>query len=245
MLLNTTVSSVPKQWKLQEGARIAFVDPKWEERLDAGRRSLLARLRAKAVGPGRIYMMKPFLPWLLPTVKRAVVVDHDLYFVEPPARLWSEFRRFDHSQMIGVARDVMGAVLYPDSTFGVNGGVQLLHLERMRSTPKYEHALNTIANSGAVIGYLGDQTLYTLIGDAHPDLLYHLSCKFNRQLNVHFRMPVEAYACGDGCAVIHGNQPHWKSEMKRWRAGSWSISNLRHLPVHLRVAFQNCTELPP
>lgn len=245
MLLNTTISRVPKQWKLQAEDRITFVDPKWEERLDARRRSLLARLRATARGPGLIYMMKPFLPWMLPTVRRAIVLDHDLYFVEPPARLWSEFRRFDHSQMIGVARDVMGSVLYPDSTFGVNGGVQLLDLERMRSTPKYEQALNTIANSGAVIGYLGDQTLYTLIGDAHPDLLYHLSCKFNRQLNVHFRMPVEAYACGDGCAVIHGNQPRWKSEMKRWGAGSWSLSNLRHLPMHLRAAFQNCTELPP
>ena len=209
-----------------------FVSPSWTTRLDAHRARLLRRLQSTARGPGPVYLLKAFLPWLLPEVERAVVLDFDLLCVQPIAQVWEEFGRFSPSHVMGAAQDIASSKLYPNSEFGVNGGVQLLHLGRMRSGP-YEAALETISHTREM-GYLGDQTLYTALSDLHPLMLFRLSCRFNRQLNRHFALPAEAYACADGCAIVHGNQPSWKHVIR-------SASGVfRRLPPFMRGAFRNC-----
>ncbi len=241
VLLNTTRSEIPRQWSVPSASRVVYVDESWTTRLDATRLGLLRRLRATAHGPGTLYMLKPFLPWLLPTARRAIVVDFDLYCLEPLPTLWHEFDNFSASQMIGVARDVMGPKLYPNFEFAANGGVQLLHLERMRKGT-YESAMRRIASSMR-IGYLGDQTFYTHIGRIRPEWIHPLSCRYNRQLNLHFSMPIEAYACEDGCAIIHGNQRRWKRDIRRWQESptrAWSLQWIEPFPSNLRAAFANC-----
>ena len=39
------------------------------------------------------------------------------------------------------------------------------------------------------IGYLVDQTVYARISEKYPEMFYHLSCRYNRQLNTHFSLP--------------------------------------------------------
>ena len=49
---------------------------------------------------------------------------------------------------------------------GFNGGVQLLRLDRMRAERSYDQWLDYVASGrdGRRLGYLGDQTLYTILG---------------------------------------------------------------------------------
>lgn len=75
IVLNTSRASVPVQWGLTAENPVSFLDEPWVDRLDATRRQLLWKLRATARGPGRIYLLKAFLPWLLPRVERVVVED--------------------------------------------------------------------------------------------------------------------------------------------------------------------------
>ena len=243
VVLNTTLSTLPRQWRLSS-ERVVFIDESWVERLDAPRADLLRRLRATTRGPGALYLVKAFLPWLLPHEERVTVLDFDLLLVHPLSLLEREFKRFDSEQLIGVAADVMASRLYPSSAFGVNGGVQLLRLDRMRLGP-YEAAVRDIALSAdKPIGYLGDQTLYTHIADLHPRLVYRLSCRFNRQLNTHFHMSKRSYACQDGCAVLHGNQAWWKPHITRWQnltSTGTILSELEaYLPPHIKPAFADC-----
>ena len=130
----------------------------------------------------------------------------------------------------------MARFLYPNASLGPNGGVQLLKLDRMRAGA-YAAALASLR--GKTLGYLGDQTAYARMSEAHPELFHRLSCRFNRQLSTHFHAPVSAYACAEGCDVLHGNQPVYKSAIQRAAAGD--AGPLRSLvPRRLRPAFANC-----
>lgn len=241
IVLNTSRASVPVQWGLTAENPVSFLDEPWVDRLDATRRQLLWKLRATARGPGRIYLLKAFLPWFLPRVERVVVVDFDLLCLEPLPNIEREFDRFDYRQLIGAVRDVAHTRLYPNSTYGVNGGVVLMRLDRMR-IGAYEDAMWRVAESGhrLPIGYLGDQTLYTYVHAMHPWMLYRLSCRFNRQLSTHFALPARAYECGEGCTILHGNQPKWKPVLREWQHTTLRRGLRHELPMRLWSAFANC-----
>ena len=64
------------------------------------------------------------------------------------------------------------------------------------------------------LGHIGDQDWLTLFGMAAPDLVYPLSCLFNRQINEEYNSGVWKdifkffYACENGTEeayVLHGN----------------------------------------
>ena len=174
--------------------------------LDANKTGLLNELQSRTTGPGRAYVLKLMLPWLLPRVERAIVLDFDLWVREPLERLAREFDAFARRHMVGVVPDIAAARLYPDSPLGANGGVQLMHLRRMRE----EGWERMLRRHTEWVGYLGDQTVHAHLARLHTDRYRRLSCRYNRQLNTHFWLPNSAYTCADGCAIVHGNQPRFK-----------------------------------
>ena len=191
-----------------------FVSPTSIERLPPRLQNVYKQLAARAHGPGPLYLVKAMLPWLLPSTDRVLALDFDLLFNTPVSTLWSEFDRFNESQMIGVAEEFAGNNTYGNYRFGVNGGVQLLHLARMR-TGAYERMLHHIAASPSRrIGYLGDQTLLTYLAEEAPAMFFKLSCRFNYQLNREHGARI--YRCDDGCSVVHGNFASWKPFFRRW-----------------------------
>ena len=197
--------------------------------------TLLHNLRRKTHGPGSAYVTKLVLPWILPGVTHAIVLDYDLW-TSSLLSLSEEFHNFSSTQQIGLAQDVAWKHLYPNASLGANGGVQLLHLERMRSGI-YETALR---EEKRYIGYLGDQTVYARISEKYPEMFYHLSCRYNRQMNTHFSLPPSAYSCRDGCAILHGNQPRYKHAIKLANEANRTDALLRLiLPVY-RSQFENC-----
>lgn len=213
---------------------VTCVDP--ETVLSERYLTLLHTLRRKTHGPGSVYVTKLVLPWILPNVTHAVVLDYDLWTSSSFLELSEEFKKFSSTQQIGLAPDIAWKQLYPNANLGANGGVQVLHLERMRSGT-YERALR---EEKRYIGYLGDQTMYSHISEKHPDMFYHLSCRYNRQMNTHFSLPASAYGCQDGCAILHGNQPRYKHAIKVANEANRTDVLRRIIPPMYRSQFENC-----
>lgn len=168
-------------------------------------------LSALATGPGRAYLYKPLLHWVLPaSLRRVIVLDTDVAVVRDLRALWSAFASFGGA-VVGVANEqsIMYQRVSDWQLVGKNGGVQLLHLARMRSSLAYASALERVASArgGRRIGYLGDQTLYTFLAAEEPRLVHRLGCEWNRQLSPGRTSFANAslHACPARCGILHAN----------------------------------------
>lgn len=70
---------------------------------------------------------------------------------------------------------------------GLNSGVVMLNLERIRRSKLFEDVLRPehverLVHKYQFRGHLGDQDYYTLLGYDVPGLIYRLDCVWNRQL---------------------------------------------------------------
>lgn len=70
---------------------------------------------------------------------------------------------------------------------GLNSGVVLLHLKRIRKSQIYHQQLHDtevrrLTSKYMFKGHLGDQDFFTLLGYEFPNLIYRLDCVWNRQL---------------------------------------------------------------
>ena len=149
------------------------------------------------------YLYKAFLPWLLPEVRRCILVDYaDFVFLESPCRLWREFDALGSTAALAMAEDVAGNVLYPSLPLKPNSGLVLMDLHRLRQRPEY---LRALARHSKSVGDLADQTLFAQLSADQPALFHQLSCMWNRQLNMHTPVPSARYRCADGCAALHTN----------------------------------------
>lgn len=186
--------------------------------MDAAAGCLYKYLSKSSHGPGPQYTRKVFLPWILPRgVRRALVLDTDVAVFGNVWELWLSFRRF-RGAVAGLVNEQND--LYAPMV-GKNGGLQLLDLERARTSRTYLHFLDTFDIHGYKIGYLGDQTFYTILGHIHPSLLHTLGCEWNRQLNTHFGADIGRIGrCQRGCAMLHANQAPVKCLVRELQRGA-------------------------
>ena len=101
--------------------------------------ALHRNLSKLGVGPSFIYMYKPFLYQLLP-LDRVLVLDFDVLIFGDLRELWDQFDAFSPSSVLGLAHSQspeyseLGTWPHkPGPRAGLNGGVQLQHLARMRA----------------------------------------------------------------------------------------------------------------
>ena len=174
-----------------------------------------------------VFLWKPFL-YKLVMLDKVIVLDLDVALVGPVGirGLWSEFDAFSQTQVIGLAKEQGPTYARVRPTHvGVNGGVQLQDLERMRFTasehalgasPSYEETLGAYAAGefpgwDAVQPALGDQTLYTRLCNRQPHLCRIVPCGWNRQLSTTFfsvsNFQSEWHNCSSSCELLHFNQP--------------------------------------
>ena len=112
--------------------------------------SYLASLHPQCDGHGYAYLfLKLLAPQLFPAAARLIALDSDVFVVADPLHLWREFDSFGPSHLVSMAPDQSDRYYYRlqdehDEVFsagwvgvpsrvGVNGGVALLHAERMRA----------------------------------------------------------------------------------------------------------------
>uniref|UniRef100_A0A1B6G689 Xyloside xylosyltransferase 1 n=1 Tax=Cuerna arida TaxID=1464854 RepID=A0A1B6G689_9HEMI len=166
---------------------------------------------------------------------RAVLLDVDTKLVDDIALLFQEFNRFGERAVLGIAPELspvyqhilysyrsrhkhtpLGSPLSLGGFPGVNSGVLLLHLDRLRASAEYNHlltpqAVRRLANKYSFKGHLGDQDWYTLVGMDRPHLLHLLPCGWNRQLcdwwrDHGYRDVFDSFAyCSQRTRLYHGN----------------------------------------
>ncbi len=213
---------------------------------------LHAYLSESSHGPGPQYMHKVFLHWILPaSLRRVLVLDTDVAFFGDVWELWQLFQHF-RGAVAGLANEQND--LYAPMV-GKNGGLQLLDLEQLRASRVYLQFLDTFHAHGYKIGYLGDQTFYTILGHIHPSLVYTVGCQWNRQLNTHFGADISRFGkCERGCAMLHANQAPVKCLVRQlqrrasvscheWRRVVKSGPSCVHMNNASRVAFRNALEM--
>ena len=156
-------------------------------------------------GPGPQYLYKPLLHYIMPAdVRRLILLDTDVVLVRDVADLYHEFDQFG-TALLGIARE-QSRLMEPLT--GTNGGVQLLDIQKMRASAEYNGLLDKHATGkdGRRIGYLGDQTLYTYLLAARPDLFAWLPCEWNRQISAHFGFHnATVHECPRRCGILHAN----------------------------------------
>ena len=154
---------------------------------------------------------------VLPHVPRIIAVDTDLVFTRDVAELWALFDSFTETQMIGAVPQqsdwysgsrVKAEWRWPAVDRGINSGVMLLHLDRMRYT-RWRHTWTALARAqlsgGSTLAPLADQDVFNLAMTRKPDAFAVLPCVWNVQMH-EYSGP---YPCSDarGAAVIHWNSP--------------------------------------
>uniref|UniRef100_A0A182P3M5 Xyloside xylosyltransferase 1 n=1 Tax=Anopheles epiroticus TaxID=199890 RepID=A0A182P3M5_9DIPT len=99
---------------------------------------------------------------------------------------------------------------------GLNSGVVMLHLDRIRRSRLYEEIIkeSTVRNMAekySFQGHLGDQDFFTLMGFEFPGLIYRLDCVWNRQLCTWWREHGYSdifdsyFHCEGTVKIYHGN----------------------------------------
>ncbi|GFN96405.1 xyloside xylosyltransferase 1-like [Plakobranchus ocellatus] len=182
-----------------------------------------------------LFFISTVLHRFLPrNISRLVLLDVDLVFKSDIAGLFAQFDDFTETQAVGIARENQPVYQHvfrkyrlsnpgtkigeppPDGLTGVNSGVLLLDLDKLRCSQTYnsmflpEH-IPSLVSKYMMQAHLGDQDFYTLLQLEQPQLLHILPCGWNRQLCQWWRMEgLESafdlfYKCEKPIHVLHGN----------------------------------------
>jgi hypothetical protein len=212
--------------------------------------SLYKQLSRTATGPGPIYLYKPLLHLVLPSwLTKLIVLDTDLFVTADIAGLWGEFARFSSTALLGLAVEQCPSYQQVRALggFGLNGGVQLLHLSRMRASARYAEVLAAYTSTPmrypmkeGGIGWLGDQTLYSWMSvnaSGGRSVFHLLPCGWNRQTGTHMAgWPHfwRDHQCDAPCNLIHGNFVGHKRFMESLKADPGGASCKRVVAQYKR-----------
>ena len=203
--------------------------------IPASVKALFKRLSSTATGPGPIYLYKPLLHLVLPSwLSHVIVLDTDLFLFSDISGLWAEFARFKKNELLGVAAEQCPSYQEVRALggIGLNGGVQLLALRRMRQSRSYAKLIEDYASRGfgghpmkpGGIGWLGDQTLYSWMsvnGTGGREVFHLIPCGWNRQIGTHMAgWPHfwRDHTCITPCHLLHGNYVGHKKFMEALKA---------------------------
>lgn len=159
-----------------------------------------------------LFFLAPFYPSFFPNLRKLIVVDLDVEFRVGVEELAQQFSLLDEEQLMALARDqspyypfITGAQDKPRK--GLNSGVALYHLERMRSSLVYREELTRERMAQLSDKYLpspdwslGDQDWLTLLSWEHPSLVASLPCRYNS-------MQCHTAAFGDDAMLAKANLP--------------------------------------
>ncbi|XP_060863758.1 xyloside xylosyltransferase 1 [Metopolophium dirhodum] len=181
-----------------------------------------------------VFYLSPALHLVAPnSLDKAIVVDVDTAFQSTICDLYNVFDNFTNTQLFGLAPElspVYHHILWkwrnyrgdkyntqPQTNLnGLNSGVLLSYLERIRKSAEYNRLISpewisSVVQKYLFKGHLGDQDWYTLVSYEHPELIYRLSCGWNRQLCTWWKLhgyadTFDSFArCTEKVHLYHGN----------------------------------------
>ncbi len=201
---------------------------------------LIAKLQERFSSPGGNYRDPIFFLGvglhriLPPEIGKVIKLDFDILLRSNVIDLQKELAAFQDTNVIGLGPELQpvyrrglrkyrdenpttraGSPL-PEGQPGLNAGVTLFDLDRMRRSEAYNAALepaaiDALATKYHFKGHLGDQDFYTLLSFEHEELFYKLDCAYNRQLCTWWKDHSEPgvfdvyHACPGEPKIYHGN----------------------------------------
>ncbi|XP_063233304.1 glucoside xylosyltransferase 1 isoform X1 [Bacillus rossius redtenbacheri] len=207
-----------------------------------------------------------FLPTLLPQEDALLYVDTDTLFLGPLRDVWDHFRLMNASQMAALSpeHEEPNAGWYNRfarhpyyGKLGVNSGVMLMNLTRMRAFSWTDYVVPVYKEYKLRITW-GDQDIINIIFHFHPGELYVYSCRYNYRPDHCMYMSVCRSAEQQGVAVLHGSRGSFHAEkqpafravyraFEEYQLGSDQYANL-YLPMKNYLestAATNCGKLQP
>lgn len=143
-------------------------------------------------------------------------LDSDTLFLSPVREVWSFFEQFNSSQIAGMAPEHEDTnagwynrfsrhPYYPP--LGVNSGVMLMNLTRMRQFNWTERIL-PIYDTYKLKLVWGDQDIINILFHFHPEKLFVFSCAYNYRADHCMYMSV----CNTtSIEILHGNRGYFHS----------------------------------
>ena len=205
---------------------------------------------------------------VLPNIDAVIVLDGgDQLIFDDIARLWAHFRNFDSKQYVGFALEPPGSRwysrladrnhpngdkngnwegVYPHGDGvpadelhrGVNAGVQLLNLTRMR---EQNVAADFVARAHegtekhmTLFGHLGDQDVWNYHLIRKPEVVYKLPCAWNAQLGG------SRHGLPEQCMplkILHANAKAFEETESRRQQADGSVTTSMNQP-HPLVAYR-------
>lgn len=157
-----------------------------------------------------------FFPDMLKDVDSLLYVDTDTIFFRPLDHLWAYFKKMNSSHLAALSPDAEDVAIGWYNRFashpfygnvGVNSGVMLMNLTKMRSFKwmekvtahfvKYKEDLNLT---------LGDQDIINIIFHFNPDRLYLFPCEWNFRIDHCLYQLICDSAAQNGVSVLRGSR---------------------------------------
>ncbi|XP_068155871.1 glucoside xylosyltransferase 2 [Drosophila tropicalis] len=157
-----------------------------------------------------------FLPSLLTNVDSLLYVDTDVLFLSPISDLWTFFKKFNETQMAALTPEHESENIGWYNRFarhpfygklGVNSGVMLMNLTRMREF-NWEKQILPIHKEYKLRITWGDQDIINILFYYHPDKLYVMPCEYNYRPDHCMYMSV-CSTSRFGIKLIHGNRGYF------------------------------------
>ena len=166
-----------------------------------------------------------FLANILVSVDSVIYIDTDILFLQPPENLWRYFKHFNHSQIAGLVNECekngttcwySNHVTHPYyAPYGVNSGVMLMNLTRMRKLNWEDDIINIFNLYKEDYIPWGDQDLLNIYFHSHRNFLYILPCTWNYRPDHCMHGNVCKQARYDGISLLHGSREVFHSRKKQ------------------------------
>lgn len=152
-----------------------------------------------------------FFPSLLTDVDALIYIDSDTLFLSPPSEFFKMFETFDELQVGGMAPESLSDdSWYPLHSkvpyygrYGLNSGVLLMNLTRMREINFQENLLNIYWEYNDTLKW-HDQDMFNIYFHFHPEHFFEMPCEYNYRTDFCYKN--STCEAKDGIKVIHGNR---------------------------------------
>lgn len=205
--LHPELENILDQWKTVQSGQVQF--KLYSLHFPSGEKSDEWKQLFKLCAAQRLFLLD-----VLTSVDSVLYLDTDTLVLRPVEDIWNHFKQFDSLQLASMSPEGEESSItwYPRfarhpfaGTNGMNSGVMLMNLTRMRAFPWTEKILEAYQKYKLSITW-GDQDLLNIIFHDHPELLYVYSCDWNYRPD-HCMYGNNCRAAKDnGISVIHGNR---------------------------------------
>ncbi|XP_073950383.1 glucoside xylosyltransferase 1-like [Choristoneura fumiferana] len=155
-----------------------------------------------------------FIPKLIPHIDSMIYVDTDTLFLGPADELWDIFSEFNssHISALAVENDNPNVSWYTRfakhpfyGKYGLNSGVMLMNLTRMRDFGWVDYVTPIMLKWKLYIPW-GDQDIINVIFHYHGRAVLELSCRYNYRTDQCMYGDACADAVRRGVFLLHGSR---------------------------------------